>query len=165
MRLVVLTLSGILSLFTMQAAAAAQTLPKSPPNSLGQYGVYHSLDHHASSGSSGSPSRDGRDHIVMFKFKGTVDTYQPYNNSSSTAGSITMTVKSSNIDHRNLKGDVLTFAVSSSTRVLDHGMTPTQGSSVKVFVRAPKNTVFAGSSGTATAANLTATKIISSSDN
>jgi hypothetical protein len=125
----------------------------------GSSGTTGKGDHHGSSGNT---------RIVRFKFVGRVASYQPYSGSSGTNGSITVTVSGSNLDHQSVKGMVMTFGITSQTSVINNGPTPTTGEKVKVFVMAPKDTVFAGSSGssgTTAASNLSAVKIIFSNGN
>ena len=86
---------------------------------------------------------------VMFVLRGTLTAYTAAN--GTTNGSISITVKSSNVKSSSLKGSTLTFPVSSSTKIAG---TFTAGDNGIVKVRAAK------SSSSATLQTLTAFQVI-----
>ncbi len=149
------SLTAMALLFASQTAATASVT-----------GVGHNSSHTLRSTGHKNRPRDhkgsGSTRIVRFKFTGKVDSYQA-SGSSGANGSITITVSGSNLDHQSVKGMVMTFGVSSQTSIVNNGPAPTPGEKVKVYVSAPKDTVFAGSSGssgTAVTPGLTAVKLI-----
>jgi hypothetical protein len=78
---------------------------------------------------------------VMYVLKGTLSAYTAYDASTSTNGQISITVNHSNYHGRALKGQLLTFAVTASTKLrLRHGMTAAQveGAKGMLTVKAPK---------------------------
>jgi hypothetical protein len=79
---------------------------------------------------------------VMYVLKGTLSAYTAAN--GTTDGSITILVKRANrhgLALKALKGDTLTFAVSSSTKVILHdGAAITNGDNGIIKVRGPKST-------------------------
>jgi hypothetical protein len=88
---------------------------------------------------------------VMYVLKGTLTAYTPANETAN--GTVTITVKSANRHGASLKGQTLTFAVSSSTKVVGKFTANDQG---MVKLRGPK----AGLGDPATFGTLVAKQII-----
>src|SRR3569623_3593440 len=84
---------------------------------------------------------------VMYVLKGTLTAYTAAN--GATNGSVTITVKSSNHHGASLKGQILTFAVSSSTKVVgtfavnDKGMVKLRGPKAGLGAPSPIGTLVA----------------------
>ena len=75
---------------------------------------------------------------VMFVLRGTLTAYTAA--TSSTSGSVSITVKGSNHERSALKGTMLTFSTDSKTKVVLHdGNAIASGDNGIVKVRAPKN--------------------------
>jgi hypothetical protein len=108
------------------ALAAKPPHPATPANS-----------HHAnptSTTASSNANSNGQGAKVMFVLRGQLGTYNPAN--GSTNGSIAITVSGANHESAALNKMTLTFAVSSTTKIVG---TPASGHNGIVKVRAAKN--------------------------
>jgi hypothetical protein len=120
------------------AAFAAKPVHPTTPASANA-----SANAHGATGVTGATGATGVTHpakppTVMFVLRGTLSNYTAA--TSSTSGSISITVKKSNFEQKSLKSLTLTFTANSKTNVVLHnGKAIANGDRGIVKVRAPKN--------------------------
>jgi len=115
-------------------ATPANSHANSNANPTSTTGTSSNANPTSTTGASSNANAKGQSAKVMFVLRGQLGTYKPAN--GSTNGSIAITVSGANHESAALNKMTLTFAVSSTTKIVG---TPTSGHSGIVKVRAAKN--------------------------